>query len=187
MCSPWPNLSRVKVLYVSLHSPSYVFFFWNMISWWSMISWGGGGLTSALYGGRKAKEEDLKKYLQEESNKTYKLENKEGWQWGWALNWITHFRLMKLFWIHCAGRQKVWKQSNLGCFEATVKNHQRILQFNHFLLNVFANLYRCELRAAFMKQLSSSCGIIISKLLGEKKNPQKNPQRRLCVFSSISI
>lgn len=41
---------------------------------------GGGGLTSALYGGRKAKEEDLKKYLQEESNKTYKLENKEGWQ-----------------------------------------------------------------------------------------------------------
>lgn len=173
---------------MSLSIRRHTYFFseiWSHGGPWS--HGGGGGLTSALYGGRKAKEEDLKKYLQEESNKTYKLENKEGWQWGWALNWITHFRLMKLFWIHCAGRQKVWKQSNLGCFEATVKNHQRILQFNHFLLNVFANLYRCELRAAFMKQLSSSCGIIISKLLGEKKNPQKNPQRRLCVFSSISI
>lgn len=173
---------------MSLSIRRHTYFFseiWSHGGPWS--HWGGGGLTSALYGGRKAKEEDLKKYLQEESNKTYKLENKEGWQWGWALNWITHFRLMKLFWIHCAGRQKVWKQSNLGCFEATVKNHQRILQFNHFLLNVFANLYRCELRAAFMKQLSSSCGIIISKLLGEKKNPPKNPQRRLCVFSSISI
>lgn len=173
---------------MSLSIRRHTYFFseiWSYGGPWS--HGGGGGLTSALYGGRKAKEEDLKKYLQEESNKTYKLENKEGWQWGWALNWITHFRLMKLFWIHCAGRQKVWKQSNLGCFEATVKNHQRILQFNHFLLNVFANLYRCELRAAFMKQLSSSCGIIISKLLGEKKNPQKNPQRRLCVFSSISI
>lgn len=173
---------------MSLSIRRHTYFFseiWSHGGPWS--HGGGGGLTSALYGGRKAKEEDLKKYLQEESNKTYKLENKEGWQWGWALNWITHFRLMKLFWIHCAGRQKVWKQSNLGCFEATVKNHQRILQFNHFLLNVFANLYRCELRAAFMKQLSSSCGIIISKLLGEKKKPQKNPQRRLCVFSSISI
>lgn len=173
---------------MSLSIRRHTYFFseiWSHGGPWS--HGGGGGLTSALYGGRKAKEEDLKKYLQEESNKTYKLENKEGWQWGWALNWITHFRLMKLFWIHCAGRQKVWKQSNLGCFEATVKNHQRILQFNHFLLNVFANLYRCELRAAFMKQLSSSCGIIISKLLGEKKTPQKNPQRRLCVFSSISI
>lgn len=173
---------------MSLSIRRHTYFFseiWSHGGPWS--HGGGGGLTSALYGGRKAKEEDLKKYLQEESNKTYKLENKEGWQWGWALNWITHFRLMKLFWIHCAGRQKVWKQSNLGCFEATVKNHQRILQFNYFLLNVFANLYRCELRAAFMKQLSSSCGIIISKLLGEKKNPQKNPQRRLCVFSSISI
>lgn len=173
---------------MSLSIRRHTYFFseiWSHGGPWS--HGGGGGLTSALYGGRKAKEEDLKKYLQEESNKTYKLENKEGWQWGWALNWITHFRLMKLFWIHCAGRQKVWKQSNLGCFEATVKNHQRILQFNHFLLNVFANLYRCELRAAFMKQLSSSCGIIISKLLGEKKNPPKNPQRRLCVFSSISI